>query len=271
MWTRETRAKYDRRDLRYPSDLRNEEGAELEPLLPKWNGRGRPPEYPLREIINSIRYVLRYGIPWEAMPKDLPPWYLGYADFRKLGGEGRLDPIQQELLMKDREKSGREPSPTVAILDSQTIKCDAPQGERGSDGAKKRVGRKRHVALDTGGRSLTSTVTCADVPDQEAGWGLAAWLVRLCPWIEIFIVDHGYKKTFCEAICNRFGRTVQVAERPKNAKGFVVIPKRWKVEQTVGVRVQNRRLRTDYESLMSNSLAMLTFASIFRLIISLAA
>lgn len=271
MWTRETRAKYDRRDLRYPSDLRNEEWAELEPLLPKWNGRGRPPEYPLREIINSIRYVLRYGIPWDAMPKDLPPWYIGYAYFRKLGGEGRLDPIQQELLMKDREQSGREPSPTVAILDSQTIKCDAPQGERGSDGAKKRVGRKRHVAVDTGGRILTSTVTCADVPDQEAGLGLAAWLVRLCPWIEIFIVDHGYKKTFCEAICNRFGRTVQVAERPKNAKGFVVIPKRWKVEQTFGVLVQNRRLRTDYESLMSNSLAMLTLASIFRLIISLAA
>lgn len=137
MWTPETRAKYDRRDLRYASDLRDNEWAELEPLLPKWNGHGREPKYSLREIINSIRYVLRYGIPWDAIPKDLPPWHVGYAYFRKLGGEDRLDRIRHELLMKDREKSGREPSPTVAIIDSQIVKCDAPQGERGYDGAKK--------------------------------------------------------------------------------------------------------------------------------------
>src|SRR5512135_458451 len=116
MWTPETRAKYDRRDLRYPSDLLNEEWAEIDPLLPKASGRGRPREYLLREIINGIRYVLRYGIPWDAIPKDLPPWYVVYDYFRKLAKGGRLDQINHQLVMKEREQSGREPSPTLETV-----------------------------------------------------------------------------------------------------------------------------------------------------------
>lgn len=123
MWTPETRAKYDRRDLRYPSDLRNEEGAEIEPLLPKPSGRGRPREYLLREIINGIRYVLRYGIPWDAMPKALPPWYVVYDYFRKLAKGRELDQINHQLVMKEREQSGREPSPTpVQPWSSSTLR-----------------------------------------------------------------------------------------------------------------------------------------------------
>lgn len=208
----------------------------------------------MREIINRIRYVLRDGIAGEALPKDRPPWYLGDASFRKLGGTGRLDQIQHELLRKERAQSGRAPSPTVAILDSQTVKGEAPQGERGSDGAKKRVGRKRHVAVDPGGRLLASVVTTADGPDQEAGLGLAAWLVRLCPWIERVIGDEGDKKRFCDGVRGRLGRTVEVVERPPDAKGFVVRPQRGKVEQTLGVRGQNRRLPTDFQSLRISNL-----------------
>lgn len=269
MWTPETRTKYDRRDLRYPSDLRNEEWAEIEPLLPKPSGRGRPREYLLREIINGIRYVLRYGIPWDAMPKDLPPWYVAYDSFRKLAKGGQLDQINHQLVMKEREKSGREPSPTLVIIDCQTIKCDAPQGERGYDGAKKIKGRKRHVAVDTGGRTLARTVTTADIQDQDAGLELAERVTRCCPWVERFVVDSGYKKRFCDGVRDQLGRQVEIVERPKDSKGFVLLPKRWKVEQMFGVIVQNRRLRVDYESLIVNSLAMLTLASIFRLITSL--
>jgi putative transposase len=70
VWTKQNRGRYDRRGQRYPSDLINEEWAALEPLLPVPKGFGRPRRYSLREITNGIRYVLRYGIPWDAMPKD---------------------------------------------------------------------------------------------------------------------------------------------------------------------------------------------------------
>lgn len=127
------------------------------------------------------------------------------------------------------------------------------------------------MAVDTGGRILASAVTPADVQDQDAGLGLAERLVRLCPWIETFVVDGGDKKRLCDGVRDHLGRKVEVTERPREAKGFVVIPTRWKAEQPFGGLVQNRRLRTDYESLITNSLAMLTLASIFRLVISLAA
>lgn len=269
MWSDVTRAKYDRRDLRYPSDLRNEEWNEIEPLLPKPKGIGRPRQHTLREIINGIRYVLRYGIPWDALPKDLPPHRIVYDYYRMLLDHGHLDQINHLLVMKDREKSGREPSPSLVILDSQSIKCDAPQGERGYDAGKKINGRKRHVAVDTGGRVLSCVITTADVTDQEAGLTLAKRVSRLCPWVEKFVVDGGYKAGFRDGVCQWLNRTVEVVKRPDAAKGFVLLPKRWKIEQTFGVLCLNRRLRTDYETLLMGSAGVLLLASIFRLATSL--
>lgn len=72
-WTDENRRRYDRRGQRYPSDLTNEEWLTLEPLLPVAKGTGRPRIHSLREVMNGIRYVQRYGVPWDAMPEDLPP------------------------------------------------------------------------------------------------------------------------------------------------------------------------------------------------------
>lgn len=125
------------------------------------------------------------------------------------------------------------------------------------------------MAVDTGGRTLARTVTTADLQDQEAGLELAEQVTRCCPGVERFVVDSGYKKRFCDGAREQLGHNVDVVERPKEGKGFVLLPKRWKVEQTFGVVVQNRRLRVDYESLIVHSLAMFTLASIFRLITSL--
>ena len=154
VWTAQNRERYDRRGQRYPSDLTNEEWNVLEPLLPVPQGSGRPRLHLLREIMNGIRYVLRYGIPWDAMPKDLPPSSICYDYSRLLSDGGHMERINHHLVMADREKAGREASPTMAIIDAQSVKCDAPQGERGYDAGKKVLGRKRHIAVDSGGRLL---------------------------------------------------------------------------------------------------------------------
>ena len=99
-----------------------------------------------------------------------------------------MDRINHELVMADREKAGRKASSTLAIIDAQSVKCDAPQGERGYDAAKKVVGRKWHVAVDTDGRLLAVKITRAHVQDQDGGIPLVKLLVRFCPWIETVLV-----------------------------------------------------------------------------------
>lgn len=95
VWTPENRPRYDRRGQRYPSDLTNEEWTALEPLLPVAKGKGRPRTYELREIMNGIRYLQRYGIPWDAMPNDLPPHSLCYDYWRLLCDGGHMERINQ--------------------------------------------------------------------------------------------------------------------------------------------------------------------------------
>ena len=269
VWTRENRGRYDRRGQRYPSDLTSEEWAVLQPLLPVSQGQGRPRRHTLREIMNGIRYVLRYGIPWDAMPRDLPPSSLCYDYWRLLSDGGHMEQINHQLVVLDREKAGREASPTLAIIDAQSVKCDAPQGERGYDAAKKVLGRKRHVAVDSGGRLLAVRVTSADVQDQDGGIPPVKRLVRLCPWIRTVVVDGGYKTRFIDAVQASANRVVEVVKRPEFAKGFVLLPKRWKVEQSIGALTGSRRLKLDYETLTHVSAAAMLFASATRLLASI--
>lgn len=271
VWTKQSRRRYDRRGQRYPSDLTNEEWLVLEPLLPVPNGSGRPRRYSLREIMNGIRYVLRYGIPWDAMPKDLPPSSICYDYWRLLSDRGHMERINHHLVMADREKAGRDASPTLAIIDAQSVKCDAPRGERGYDAGKKILGRKRHIAVDSGGRLLAVAITPANVQDQNGGIPLVKRLVRLCPWIETVVVDGGYKTLFIEAVQAAAHRVVEVVKRPDFAKGFVLLPKRWKVEQTIGALTISRRLKIDYETLLHVSAAAMLFASVTRLLASITA
>jgi len=131
------------------------------------------------------------------------------------------------------------------------------------------VGRKRQIAVDTGGRVIATRVTTGDVTDQDAGTALANTVCQLCPWVESFILDNGYKKGFRDHVEQELGRRVEVIKRPDDAKGFVLLPWRWKLEQTFGVLVICRRLRIDYETLFKCSTALLMLASIFRMVTSL--
>jgi putative transposase len=271
VWTDETRKRYDRRGQRYPSDCTNDEWTLLEPMLPVAKGKGRPREYTLREIMNGIRYVLRYGIPWDAMPKDLPPASLCYDDWRVLSDEGHLDQINHMLVMADREKNGREASPTLVIVDAQSVKCDAPQGERGYDAGKKVNGRKRHLAVDIDGRLLAVDVTPADVQDQDGGLPLVQRLVKVCPFVQTIVIDGGDKNHFINTIQDTMGRLVEVVKRSDFAKGFVLLPKRWRVEQAIGALTISRRLKIDYETMMTVSAATIVFASVTRLLASITA
>jgi transposase len=122
MWTPTTRQQHSRPVKRYQTDLTDAEWRVIAPHLPKPCANGRPREWPMREILNGIFYIMRAGCPWRLLPNDLPPWETIYRWFAAWRDDGRFEGINHALVMADRERVGRDPSPSAAIIDSQSVK-----------------------------------------------------------------------------------------------------------------------------------------------------
>ena len=116
---------------RYPSDLTDAQWADLAPLLPRALPGGRPRTHPTREVVDALRYILRGGIAWRALPHDYPPWQTVYHYFRAWRLDGTWERLNDELRELVRVRAGRTRQPSAAILDSQSAKTT----EKGGSGA----------------------------------------------------------------------------------------------------------------------------------------
>lgn len=106
----------------YPSDLSEAEWALLAPLLPAAKSGGRPRSTDLREILNALRYWLRSGEAWRLLPHDFPPWKTVYHYWRMWRLSGDWERIHTQLRERVRQRAGRAPTPSAAIIDSQSVK-----------------------------------------------------------------------------------------------------------------------------------------------------
>jgi putative transposase len=161
------------RPRRYPSDTTDAEWALLEPLLPppaSGHGHGgRPEAHHRRDIIDAIRYVAHNGCVWRALPCDFPPWRTVYGFYWRWNTSGATTWLHDRLRTSVRLAAGRNPQPSAAIIDSQSVRAadTVPKQSRGFDAAKKINGRIRHLAVDTLRLVLAIVVTAASVQDRD--------------------------------------------------------------------------------------------------------
>lgn len=252
-------ADVERKTKRYPTDLTDAEWAVIQPLLPKPPKRGRKPGVDMREVLNAIRYMARSGGGWRMLPIHFGPWQTIYWWFRRFVRRLLFRTIHDIALMLDRERAGREASPSGGVLDSQTVK--APSAEkRGFDAAKKVVGRKRHVAVDTDGRLLMVNLTPADVSDSAGAQTIIDAIRKRWPWLKHLFADGAYDrgKLMDKAAFRDF--VIEIVRRTDKEPGFKVVPRRWVVERTFGWMVRWRRLVRDYERDLDVSEAMIYVA-----------
>jgi transposase len=252
-------AEIARQTKRYPTDLTDEEWERIAPLMPKPGRRGRPREVEFREVINAVRYLVRAGCGWRMLPWHFGRWRTVYGWFRELARRFLFQTIHDVELMLDRERAGREASPTAAIVDSQSVK--APQAEtRGYDGGKKIVGRKRHIAVDTDGRLLMVNLTPADISDSAGAQTILDAIRKRWPWVKHLFADSAYDRLTLMDKAAYLNFVIEIVRRSQEQKGFHVLPRRWVVERTFGWMIRWRRLVRDYERRIDVSTAMIHVA-----------
>lgn len=130
MWTIQNRARYKREQLRYPSDVTDEEWAEIAPLIPPARRGGRKRTVNIREVFNGLLYVLSTGCQWRALPKEFPPRSTVFDYFGLWQADGTLRRIHTALYVKCRAHEDRASSPTACIIDSQSVKSTEKGGGR---------------------------------------------------------------------------------------------------------------------------------------------
>src|SRR4030065_78194 len=144
----------------YPSDVSDDEWAFVAPYLTLMTEEAPQRVYSLREIFNSLRWIVRAGAPWRMMPNDLPPWEAVYQQTQRWLKAGVFEDMVSDLRTILRLAAGRDEQPSAAIFDSRTLQSSPESGDRaGYDGAKRRKGSKTHIAVDTLGHLLAPSAT----------------------------------------------------------------------------------------------------------------
>jgi len=261
-------AKHGQGRKRYLSDLTDEQWVILKPRLPppRTQHGGAPRQVDMRAVLDTLLYQNRTGCQWDMLPHDLLPKSTVYDYFAQWRDDGTWAKIVNLLRTRVRVQEGREPTPSAACIDSQSVKTTEVGGlERGYDGGKKINGRKRHVLVDTIGLLLVVLITSAALDEGAAAVKLLAQIsADDFPRLTVIFGDSKSHNHDLEAWLteHRPGWRIEVKKRPGGSTGFIPLPKRWVVERTNAWHGRARRNSKDYERKPESSAAQIHLSNL---------
>jgi len=246
----------------YPSSLTDAEWRLVWDLFESEHGRGVPPRYPRRLLVDACCYVVRTGCAWRMLPSGFPAWQNVYRTFRRWAAAGKFEAMHDRLRAQWRAREGRAREPNAGVLDAQSTRHSPQGGDSGFDAGKKVKGRKRNLVVDTLGLLLAVAITAAGVQDRHAAPAPVAQAVSKYPSLQTLFVDGGYAGQCARTLAEAHQINVDVVRHPANrnvgrwrhaeqgelftvpanSNGFVPLPKRWVVERTHGWNERARRL-----------------------------
>ena len=224
---------------------------------------GRKRRSSLRSVVDAILYLVKTGCQWRYLPKDYPKWQLVYYYFRKFETTGVIEIIHDSLREQVRVKKGKQSSPSLGLVDSQSVKTASLTTEKGLDGNKKVTGRKRFILTDTLGLLMGVLIVAANVGERAGAQELFEQSKGKYPRLQKVLADQGFDgEKYVAKVEQLFGFIFEIVNKVLGVSGFQVLPKRWIVERTFGWLVWNRRLVKDYEEKTEVSKALIQMAMI---------